>query len=124
MTRLSLATSRLCATRGAVMATIFLILGLLIGATAVLWNETAQLLVNSVTVSRAARGGRGRCSRGSAVTHHTNCAASSRVSSSAAARGELQLLPFVALIEHWGSRWCAMTRQGAQADDTAARRGL
>lgn len=81
MTRLSLATSRLCATRGAVMATIILIAGLLIGATAVLWNETAQLLVNSVTVSRAAKGGRGRCSRGSAVTHHTNCAAPSLVSS-------------------------------------------
>ena len=50
MARLSLATSRLCATRTAVLATMLLILALLIGATAVLWNETAQLLVNSVTM--------------------------------------------------------------------------
>ncbi|KAI7841078.1 hypothetical protein COHA_005305 [Chlorella ohadii] len=50
MVRLSLATSRLCATRTAVLATMLLILALLIGATAVLWNETAQLLVNSVTM--------------------------------------------------------------------------
>ncbi|KAL4515137.1 hypothetical protein Ndes2526A_g09556 [Nannochloris sp. 'desiccata'] len=50
MTRLSTFTSWVCATPWAVLATLCLILGLLIGATVVLWNETAQLLVNSVTM--------------------------------------------------------------------------
>lgn len=50
MTRLGMFTSWVCATPWAVLATLILILGLLIGATVVLWNETAQLLVNSVTM--------------------------------------------------------------------------
>lgn len=50
MTQLSEYTSWVCATPWAVLATLCLILGLLIGATVVLWNETAQLLVNSVTM--------------------------------------------------------------------------
>lgn len=50
MTRISLFTSRVCASPWAVGGTLALIVGLLVGATVVLWNETAQLLVNSVTM--------------------------------------------------------------------------
>ncbi|PRW60542.1 iron zinc ion transporter [Chlorella sorokiniana] len=50
MARISLAVSRACATRAAVLASLLLIAGLLIGATVVLWSETAQLLVNSTTM--------------------------------------------------------------------------
>jgi low-affinity ferrous iron transport protein len=50
MTRFSLFTSWVCATPWAVLSTLTLIIGLLIGATVVLWTETAQLLVNSVTM--------------------------------------------------------------------------
>ena len=50
MTRISKFISRICATRWAVFAVLSLITGLLVGATVALWNETAQLLVNSVTM--------------------------------------------------------------------------
>jgi low-affinity ferrous iron transport protein len=50
MARLSLFTSWACATPWTVMGTLALIIGLLIGATVVLWCEAAQLLVNSVTM--------------------------------------------------------------------------
>lgn len=50
MTRISLFFSWICATPWAVLAILALIIALLIGATVVLWNETAQLLVNSVTM--------------------------------------------------------------------------
>lgn len=50
MSRVSMFASRMCASPWAVTGTLALIIGLLVGATAVLWNETAQLLVNSVTM--------------------------------------------------------------------------
>jgi low-affinity ferrous iron transport protein len=50
MARISISISRICATRWAVLAVLTLILGLLVGATVVLWDETVQLLVNSVTM--------------------------------------------------------------------------
>ena len=50
MTRLSLFTSWVCATHWAVLSILTLIIGLLIGATVVKWNEPAQLMVNSVTM--------------------------------------------------------------------------
>lgn len=50
MTQISIFISRMCATPWAVLAVLTLIVGLLIGATAALWDETTQLLVNSVTM--------------------------------------------------------------------------
>lgn len=50
MTRISMATSKVCATPLAVTLTLLLIIGLLIGATVVLWSETSQLLINSITM--------------------------------------------------------------------------
>lgn len=50
MIRTSLFFSRICATSWSVIGTMSLIVGLLLGATVVLWNESAQLLVNSVTM--------------------------------------------------------------------------
>ena len=50
MIRTSLFFSRICATSWSVIGTMSLIVGLVLGATVVLWNESAQLLVNSVTM--------------------------------------------------------------------------
>lgn len=50
MTRVSMFTSWVCATPWAVLATLALIIGMLVGATIMLWTETAQLFVNSVTM--------------------------------------------------------------------------